>query len=85
MKPARRSLPTRGWEEKMCGFCHFRMRPSSEAQGQSLGSGEKKRDCPWVSEDGSEIEKNGQKKPCLAKRKVNFCSIYLYFLYTFSC
>ena len=28
MKFARMSLPTRGWEEKMCGFCRFSLRNS---------------------------------------------------------
>ena len=28
MKFARMSLPTRGWEEKMCGICRFSLRNS---------------------------------------------------------
>ena len=28
MKPARMSLPTRGWEEKMSGFCRFSLQNS---------------------------------------------------------
>ena len=28
MKFARMLLPGRGWEEKMCGFCHFSLQHS---------------------------------------------------------
>ena len=36
MKFAQMSLPTRGWEEKMCGFCRFSLRNSFAVQGPCL-------------------------------------------------